>query len=179
MKTSVPVPVDPSSLRSRTYDYAEARKISLEQRTIQGLEYMQAVRDGRLAGPPISYTIGWTLTAVEKGFVRLELVPGEHLANPHVVHGGVLSTLLDSATACAAISTMDEDTMCTSLGINVSYLRAVPLDLPKIVCEGRVIHGGRSAVVAEAEVKDEAGKLYARATATFIVQPNPMKAKAP
>jgi uncharacterized protein (TIGR00369 family) len=109
--------------------------------------------------------------------VKLELAPGEHLANPHVVHGGVLATLLDSATACATISTMEEDRICTSLEIKVNYLRAVPLDAPKIFCEGRVIHGGRSAAVAEAEVRDAAGKLYAKATATFIVQPNPLKAK--
>ncbi|MGE0386840.1 MAG: PaaI family thioesterase [Gammaproteobacteria bacterium] len=170
-----PLPVEESARRTRTYRYADAARVSREQRSAPGLPYLEGVRDGRYANAPMAYTIGWSLTEVERGRVTLALDPGEHLFNPHVLHGGVFSTLLDSATACAVISTLTEDQACTSLEIKTNFLRAVAPGSGTILCEGRVIHAGRRSAVAEAEVFDGGGKKYARATATFLIYPNPLK----
>jgi uncharacterized protein (TIGR00369 family) len=155
--------------RQRTYEWLDAKQVQYEQRTIQGVPYFEAIRDGKLAPAPIANTIGWDVVEVERGRIKLALVPQEFLLNPHVLHGGVLSMLLDSATACAVISTMAEDQACTSLEIKVNYIRGVSIDVERIFCEGRVVHGGRQSAVAEAEIRDAAGKLYAKATATFLV----------
>ena len=162
-----------SDSHSRTYGWADPKQIQREQRTISGVPYFEGVRDGKIANAPWACTVGWNVVEVERGRIKLSLAPQEFHLNPHVVHGGVLGSLLDSATACAVISTMADDQACTSLEIKVNYLRAVTADVPKIFCEGRVLHGGRQSAVAEAEIRDGAGKLYARATATFLVFPKP------
>ena len=72
-----------------------------------GIEFLRAIRDGRLPAPPIARLLGFNLIEVEAGHAVFEIAPGEQHYNPiGVVHGGVAMTLLDSAMGCAVHTEM-------------------------------------------------------------------------
>ena len=76
-------------------------------RSVPGIEFLRAIRDGRLPPPPIAVLLDFRLTEVEPGHAVFEVVPGEKHYNPiGVVHGGLAMTLLDSAMGCAVQTQM-------------------------------------------------------------------------
>jgi uncharacterized protein (TIGR00369 family) len=87
------------------------------------------------------------------------------------VHGGWYATLLDSAVACAVISTLTKNESSTTLELKLNLVRPLTKDTGPVRAEGRVIHRGRSVATSEGELKDRAGKLYAHATTTCMIFP--------
>lgn len=76
-------------------------------RTMPGIEFLRAIRDGRLPAPPIAELLGFKLVEVEPGHAVFAVAPGEQHYNPiGVVHGGLAMTLLDSAMGCAVQTQM-------------------------------------------------------------------------
>jgi uncharacterized protein (TIGR00369 family) len=146
-------------------------KASLETgKGLAGLDYLMAIRDGRLARPPVSALVGFHLAEVSEGRAVFVFRPGEQHYNPlGSVHGGVVATLLDSAMGCAVHSTLPRGRFYTTLEIKVSYVRAVTAAGGELRAEGSVIHAGRQAATAEARLVDAGGKLYAHATTTCLV----------
>jgi len=156
--------------RTRTYQWIEpnAPRSGLADRT--GLEYYEALRDGAAALAPIAETIGWRVSNVERGLVRLSLKPGDFLFHGGgVMHGGVISTLLDSAMAGALITVMEGRRVCTTQQLAVTMLRAVKREAGEIFAEGRVDHVTAKAGAASATLTDGDGRLYAKAMMTGVV----------
>jgi uncharacterized protein (TIGR00369 family) len=115
-------------------------------------------------------TLGITGMEVEHGRVAFGLEPAEWHYNPiGTVHGGVLATLLDSATGCAVHSTLPAGTGYTSLDLSVRFLRPVSVSSGTLRCTGEVLNAGRRTALAEARLTDAAGKLLAHATSTCLL----------
>ena len=138
--------------------------------SMSGLEFMQGMLAGRLPGPPIAETMGYTLHQVEDGRVVFRGTPEFKTTNPMgSVHGGWYGTLLDSAMACAVMTKVPKGSVYTTLEYKISIMRAIPLGM-QIDCEGVVDHAGRSTGVAHGEIRGvEDGKLYATGTTTCII----------
>ena len=84
-----------------------------------------------------------SLSDVAYGRVRFEGAPGFDVCNPHgTVHGGWYGTLLDSAMACAFLTTLSDSSGYTTLEYKVNITRGIPLDTP-VIAEGVVQHAGR------------------------------------
>lgn len=138
--------------------------------TMTGLEYLRAMGDGTLPPPPVIQLLGAQLGTVEPGVVSFTLQPHESHYNPiGVVHGGVLCTMLDSATGCAVHSTLEVGWGYTSIDLNVSYLRGITLDSGLLTFTGRVVKGGKRVAFASAEGVDAAGNVIATATSSLLV----------
>lgn len=91
-----------------------------------GLQFLLALRDGKLPPPPIAPLVGMNPTSVETSDVVFTCLPDESLYHPiGVVHGGLVCTLLDTVAACAVHSTLPADVDYTSVEIKVNYLRPV------------------------------------------------------
>ncbi|QFT59207.1 Thioesterase superfamily protein [Sulfitobacter sp. THAF37] len=137
---------------------------------LSGLEFMQGILDGVVAGPPIGGTMGYTLHAVEDGRVVFRGTPEFNVTNPMgTVHGGWYGTLLDSAMACAVMTKVPRGSVYTTLEYKVNILRSIPLGM-QIDCIGTSDHVGRSTGVAHGEIRGvEDGKLYATGSTTCIV----------
>lgn len=106
----------------------------------------------------------------EEGSVTLELEPQEFHYNPlGTVHGGVISTLLDTAAACSVHSTLPAGVGYTSMDLNVKFLRAVTVDSGRLTCTGTVLQRGRRTALAEARLTDAAGRLIAHATSSCLL----------
>ena len=137
---------------------------------LAGLPFLEAIRDGRLPAPPVSRLLGFTLADVESGRAVFECEASEAHYNPTgTVHGGIISTLLDSALSCAVHSTLAAGTGSTTVEIKVNFVRPVVIGTGRLRAEGRVIHAGGRLATAEARLTDAAGKLYAHAVGTCLV----------
>lgn len=139
-------------------------------RSMPGIEFLRAMRDGKLPHPPICALLSYRLVEVEPGRAVFEATPGEQHYNPiGVVHGGLAMTLLDSAMGCAVQTQMPAGGGYTTLEAKTNLVRAVTSETGKLRAIGKVVHVGKRIATAEARLEDAAGKLYAHATTTCIV----------
>ena len=100
------------------------------------------------------------------GQVRLELTAEEEHTNLYgIVHGGVLMTLADTAMGAAALA---RNKRGVTLSLSMDFMHSVPLTT-RILATGRVLHDGRHTMALESELKDDAGKIFAKAHGTFYV----------
>lgn len=137
---------------------------------LAGLPFLEAIRDGRLPAPPVSRLMGFTLAEVDAGRAVFECEPSESHYNPiGTVHGGVISTLLDSALSCAIHTTLPAGSGYTTVELKVNFVRPVVAGTGRLRSEGRVIHVGNRLATAEARLTDADGKLYAHAVGTCLV----------
>ncbi|CAN5559597.1 PaaI family thioesterase [soil metagenome] len=135
-----------------------------------GLEQLQAISDGRLPPAPIAATSGMVNFTGEHGAMRVDLVPEHRHYNPlGTVHGGVISTMLDTAAGCSVHSTLAVGEGYTSLDLTVKFLRPATVASGRLRAVGSVISRGRRTALAEAQVFDEAGKLIAHATSSCMI----------
>lgn len=137
---------------------------------LNGLELMQAMRDGRVPPPPIGETLNFVLTEVDEGVAVFEADARADFYNPlGMVHGGWAATLLDSCMGCAVHTTMEPGGRYTTLEIKINYIRAISSETGRLRAEGQVVHRGRRTATAEGRLVDAAGKLYAHGTTTCII----------
>ena len=86
-----------------------------------------------------------------------------------VVHGGVLASVADASIAAALATLIDpEREMMATVEMKINYI--APVRDGDIVGEGRVIQRGKTLAVGESSIYDGAGKLLAKAMATFVVK---------
>jgi uncharacterized protein (TIGR00369 family) len=139
-------------------------------RSMSGIEFLRAIRDGKLPHPPICALLNYRLVEVEPGHAVFEGTPGEQHYNPiGVVHGGLAMTLLDSAMGCAVQTKMPAGGGYTTLEAKTNLVRAVTGDTGKLRATGKIVHLGKRVATAEGRLEDREGKVYAHATTTCIV----------
>lgn len=160
--------------RSRTYTWQDPMPHVKKGLSMDGLSYMQLIVSGEMPAPPIAKTLGFKLSKVDKGYALFEGEAQEFHYNPiGVVHGGVASTLLDSALGCCVHTTLAQGIGYTTLQLNVNLVRAITIKTGTLQCAGRVVHAGRQMATAEATIKDMDGKIYAHGTTTCLIFPLP------
>jgi uncharacterized protein (TIGR00369 family) len=103
--------------------------------------------------------------------VRVEL--RDELRQPvGLLHGGVLSTLVESICSRAtALAMMDAGMMAMGQSIAVSFIRPITAGGTEVKAKAR--HRGRTTWVWDAEVLNDDGKLCALAQMTIAVRPLP------
>ncbi len=156
---------------SRTFSWTSPGQADLGSLLeLDGLAQLQAMVAGDAPRPPIMETLGFTGFRPERGRVVVEMPAAEFHYNPlGGVHGGVISTLLDTAAACAVHSTLAAGEIYTSLDLTVKFLRPVTVDSGLLTCEGTVLQRGRRTALAQAQLTDERGKLVAHATSSCLI----------
>lgn len=141
-----------------------------EALSMSGLEFMERMLAGELAGPPISAVLNYSATKVEKGRVSFRGTPTFDYCNPMgTVHGGWYGTLLDSCMACAVMTMVPKGSVYTTLEYKVNITRPIPVGM-EVEALGEIQHAGRSTGVANGEIRGvEDGKLYATGSTTCII----------
>jgi uncharacterized protein (TIGR00369 family) len=157
--------------RSLTVSWEDPLETLAAAAELSGLDYLRAIGEGRLPKAPIAELMGFDGLEAEEGRVVFTCVPAEQHYNPiGVVHGGLALTLLDSAMGCAVHSTLPVGGAYTSLEVKVNFARAITRDTGRIVCEGTVLHRGRTIATAEGRVvAEDTGKLLAHGTTTCMI----------
>jgi uncharacterized protein (TIGR00369 family) len=100
---------------------------------------------------PFNRFLGVKLTAMRKGFARLEIPFRDDLVGDPMrpaLHGGVLSALGDAAGGAAVWASMDDDNArISTIDLRIDYLR--PARLATLVAEAVVVRVGNRVGVAD------------------------------
>ena len=139
-------------------------------RSMSGLEFLRAIKGGKIPPPPAAKLLGYRIWEVKKGHTVFQLEPAEYHYNPFgTVHGGILSTLLDTAMTSAVMTTLETGTACSTLEINVNFIRPMTDQSGPVRCEGKTIHVGSRIATAVGKILDRDGSLYAHAVSTIMI----------
>ena len=123
-----------------------------------------------LSTVPFAKLLGIKLDAIEAGEATLSLrIREDFKQNAGVVHGGVIASLIDSATAFAILPLLNPDERTTTVDLTISYLR--PLVAGVVIARAKVLRAGRRMIATSAELFDDDGKLAATALSTYIRLP--------
>jgi len=157
-------------IRSLSIEWTDPGALAAAGRSMSGLDFLRAIRDGKLPPPPIAMLLGFRLTEVEPGHAVFECTPGEQHYNPiGVVHGGLAMTLLDSAMGCCVQTRVPAGSGYTTLEAKTNLVRAITDKTGRLRAIGKVVHIGSRIATAEGRLEDARGKLYAHASTTCIV----------
>jgi uncharacterized protein (TIGR00369 family) len=102
---------------------------------------------------------------------RSHLVIPEHFNGyPGVVHGGILTALLDEAMARSVLVEGGFDDLLVTAKLEVTFRRPTPTDTPVTVV-GRLLRRVGNRAIAEGELRLADGTVTARASATMAKPP--------
>ena len=143
---------------------------------IPGLDMMQGILDGIYPAAPIAKVLNYKVHTVEKGKVVFRGTPNLESRNPMgTIHGGWYGTILDSAMACAVMTTLPVGKIQTTLEFKVNIIRPIPTGV-QVDAIGMVEHSGKSTGVAVGSLVDvKTGKLYASSSTTCIIMTPKLK----
>jgi uncharacterized protein (TIGR00369 family) len=107
--------------------------------------------------------LGWDTSTIV-----LDVEPN-HLQPFGIVHGGVIATLIDTATFWAGFGSLAPDAGLVNVDLKLNYLQAVSAGT--LVAQGRAIRLGRTLSYTEATVTGADGALVAHGTSTLMALP--------
>jgi uncharacterized protein (TIGR00369 family) len=141
-------------------------------RAQSGLEFLQAMIDGRLPRPPICDVLNFQLIEVGPGRGLFQGIPQAEFYNPlGSVHGGWSATLLDSCMGVAVHTTLAVGQGYTTVEFKLNLVRQITRDTGPLRAEGKVVNAGRTIATSEGRLFGPDGKLYAHGTETCLIFP--------
>jgi uncharacterized protein (TIGR00369 family) len=171
---------DEMSARTRTITWHDPVETAGLASGLTGLEFLHRIVSGQIPPPPVAELVGFTPTFVMPGRVVFAYEPREEHYNPlGSVHGGILTTVLDTVMGCAVQSLLAEDISYVTIELKTSFVRPVTLASGPLRAEGTVVHAGSRVATAEAKLFDAEGTLFAHATSTLLVKGGERRAEAP
>ncbi len=136
---------------------------------LPGLAFLEKMIAERQRSP-MSETLDLRLIEVAEGRAVFEAFPSARFYNPQArLHGGYAAALIDTALGCAVQTRMAPGVNFGTIELKVNYVRKIVVETGRLLCTAEVLHAGRRLATAEAKVVDEAGKLYAHGSGTFMV----------
>jgi uncharacterized protein (TIGR00369 family) len=113
--------------------------------------------------------LGLEVVDTGEGMAVVEMPTTEDMANHSgFVHGGMISTLADSAMGRSLRTLKPGVVRAMSFDLKLTFIGAAKIG-EKLRATGRVLHAGRRTVVTECRVEGTDGRLVATASATFAV----------
>jgi len=113
--------------------------------------------------------LGLKLVETGEGTAVVEMATTDDMANHSgVVHGGMISTLADSAMGRSLRTLSPGVVRAMSFDLKLNFINAAKVG-ETLRATGHVIHAGRRTAVAECRVEGRDGRLVATASATFAV----------
>ncbi len=120
----------------------------------------------------MSNVIGLRLIDAADGMATIESFLSEKFYNPQErAHGGYAATLIDSALGSAVQTKLPAGVGYGTIEIKVSYVGKLVAETGRLRCVATVLHAGRTLFTAEAKLIDDAGRMYAHGSGTFLVYP--------
>jgi len=156
--------------RKRSHEWSDPEELVKQASTMTGIDFLEGIVKGEIPPPPIAKTLEFYPLHIEKGSVEFEFEPQEFHYNPlGTVHGGVISTLLDTVMGCSLQSVLAAGVAYTTLELKVNFLKAVTVKSGMLKSKGKIIHLGRTTALLEADLRDDAGNIYAHAVSTCML----------
>lgn len=141
------------------------------------LKTMRENMSKAIAFVPWAKEIGLELIAVERGLARGKIRWAKHLIgdpDTGVIHGGVITSLLDNLAGMAVVSALDEFKSTATLDLRIDYMRPAEKG-SDILGEAECYHTTRTVAFIRATAYQESdNKIVATATGAFALN-NPGK----
>jgi uncharacterized protein (TIGR00369 family) len=116
---------------------------------------------------PFGKLLGVKLENIKPGVATLSLeIRDDFMQNNGVVHGGVIASLIDTATAFSIIPLLAKDEKITTVDLTITYLR--PVISGTIQATAKVLREGGRVIVTSADVRDADGNLASTALSTYL-----------
>lgn len=139
---------------------------------LSGMDTFNLMRAGKLPAPPLLVHSNIRLKEYEEGRTVFTGLPEKEFLNPFgTVHGGWISTLIDSALSCAVHTTLKPGEMFATTSLTVNLVRPLKAGSGEVSCEGTVVHRGSRLATAEGGLTSKEGKLIAHGTVTCMIMP--------
>lgn len=160
-----------ATVRERTFTWEDPRTLA---RTIfergDHLAWLNEIRERVLQPPPIAMALGYDIEEIEPGRIVFSMNASEWMTNPAgIIHGGMAATLLDTVLTLAVTTQLPPDKMCTTLDLNVHFVRPLFPTEEKVCAEGKALHIGTTIGTAEGRLHDARGRLIAHGTASLAI----------
>jgi uncharacterized protein (TIGR00369 family) len=113
--------------------------------------------------------LGFRLVDAGEGTAVVEMTPTAEMANHSgFVHGGIISTLADTAMGRSLRTLKPGVTRAVSFDLKLTFIALAEIG-EELRAAGKVVHAGRRTAVTECRVEGKGGRLVATASATFAV----------
>jgi uncharacterized protein (TIGR00369 family) len=155
--------------RRRTISWADPAMSAKAACASHGIEFVRQLMRGELPAPPVFELLDFRLVGVEPGDGACEFRPAEYYNPTGGVHGGAVSTLLDSVMGLAVHTGLPVCCQFATLGLKVNFVRAISTNTTPLRAEGKIVHPGARIATAEARLVDSKGALYEHDTTTCMI----------
>ena len=130
-----------------------------------GLEVMHAMMNGQHPYAEFARHLTFYAIAAHQGSAVFQGTPQREYLNPMgTIHGGWMTSILDSALGCAVLSSLPPGQVYTTAGLETRYVKALTLDVRRVRAEATVTRIEGRTALAEANLVGPDGTLYAKAT---------------
>lgn len=112
--------------------------------------------------------LGIEVINIGEGIARLSLQFNQNQLNQDgVVHGGIITSLADSAAAVALLSITGLGGKISSIELKINFLR--PVKTGDLFAEAKIIHKGSRTSVVDVDIRTKEEKLVAKCLLTFLI----------
>lgn len=112
--------------------------------------------------------LGIEIIKIGEGAARLRLQFNQNQLNQDgVVHGGIISSLADSAAAVALLSNIESGKNISTIELKINFLH--PVKNNNLFADAKIIHKGSKIAVVDIDIKNREEKLVAKCLATFMI----------
>lgn len=119
------------------------------------------------ASVPYARFLGLEMGDLKRGEASIYLeVRAELKQNHGVVHGGVIASIIDTASAFAVITQLEAGERVTTTDLTIHYLR--PVTAGRMTATARTIRAGRRLFVLGVDLTGAEGQLLATAVTTYV-----------
>jgi uncharacterized protein (TIGR00369 family) len=130
-------------------------------------EYIKEIKD-IVGKAPFFNHMAMRLVAMDIGKATIQLDhSNDHLQPFGLVHGGVIATIIDTATFWSVFMCIPEDAGLVNVDLKLNYLKSVTRG--RLKAEGCAIRQGRRICYSEAKVYSENEDLIAHGTSTLMI----------
>ena len=123
--------------RTRTITWQDPAEAAALSQGLTGLEILHRISSGLIPAPPAADLVGFAPTYVMPGRVVFAYEPREeHYNTLGAVHGGILTTVLDTVMGCAVHSKLEAGIAPVTIELKTSFVHPVTLASGILRAEG-------------------------------------------
>ncbi len=166
--------ITPDNVNTGTAEPASTESVKggragFDPATLTGFELLKLMAEGIFPHPPISKIMPMKCSGLSEGEICFDVeADNTHLNPMGGVHGGFAATVIDSVTACAVHTTLGAGDSYSTVDLNVKMVRPLPKST-SLKATGRVLNVSNTVAIAEGDIRDSDGKLYAHGSATCVI----------
>lgn len=144
-----------------------------------GLEIMQEMMRGELPYAECAKSLSFCAIKADAGYALFQGTTSRSQLNPMgIVHGGWISSVLDSASGCAVLSTLPPGAIYSTIGLDVKYRKFLTLKTVRVRAEARVTRVEGRDAFAEATLFGPDDTVFAEASSRCRLAEIPSRPQA-